>query len=279
MKHAIDIGYRHFDTAFMYQNETEVGRAIKEKIAAGVVKREDIFVTTKLWSTYHSLENVVPACKRSLDALGIGYIDLYLIHSPVALKYSGEHITPALVKIETADTDYVETWKGMEECVRLGFVRSIGVSNFNSNQIERILDVAKIRPVNNQVECSLQLQQRKLIDFCNSHNILVTSYCPLARPVPAEQTPKFLFDDTIQNISEKYGKTPAQVALRFLIDIGTVPLPKSSNPKRIEENFKIFNFELTEEEVQVLAKYDTGERCVPFAQGKGHKHYPFDAEF
>lgn len=279
VKHAIDIGYRHFDTAFMYQNETEVGRAIKEKIAAGVVQRKDIFVTTKLWSTYHDPENVVPACKRSLDALDIGYIDLYLIHSPVSLKYTGEHVTPSLVKIEPSDVDYVDTWKAMEKCVQLGYVKSIGVSNFNSKQIQRVLDVAKIKPVNNQVECSLQLQQRKLIEFCKSNNILVTSYCPLARPVPTEKKPAFLFDETIETIAKKYGKSTAQVALRFLIDIGTIPLPKSSNPTRIQENFNVFDFKLTADELKLLEKYETGERCVPFAQGKGTKHYPFDEEF
>lgn len=278
VKAAIDIGYRHFDTAYLYQNEAEIGRAIREKIAEGKVKREDIFITTKLWNTEFAIEKVVPACKKSLEALGLDYIDLYLLHWPMAMKYSTE--TDDLLSNLEADNDidYVDTWKGMEECVRLEYVRSIGISNFNSKQVQRVLDIAQIKPVNNQVECSVQLNQKKLINFCRKQNIVVSSYCPLARPVPAEKKPAFLFDDKIVAIGKKYGKTPAQVSLRYLVEIGTVPLPKSSNPKRLKENFSIFDFKLSEADLKVIDSFNTGERTVGDFM-KGHKHFPFDEEY
>lgn len=278
VKAAIDIGYRHFDTAYLYQNEAEIGKAIREMIAEGKVKREDIFVTTKLWNTEFALDKVVPACKNSLEALGLDYIDLYLLHWPMAMKYS--KVTDDLLSNLEPDNDidYIDTWKGMEECVRLGYVRSIGVSNFNSKQLQRVLDIAQIKPVNNQVECSVQLNQKKLINHCRKLGIIVSSYCPLARPVPAEKKPAFLFDEKIVEIGKKYGKTPAQIALRYLVDIGTVPLPKSSNAKRLKENFSIFDFKLSEADLKVLDTFNTGERTVDGFL-KEHKHFPFNEEY
>lgn len=153
-KYAIDAGYRHFDTAYLYGNEREVGQAIQEKIAEGVVKREDIFIVTKLWNTYHEPEKVEKVCRVSCENLGLGYIDLYLMHYSVAFKErepfefwplnpDGQH--------DHADVDYLDTWKAMEKLVGLGLVRSIGVSNFNSQQIDRVLANCTIKPVTNQV--------------------------------------------------------------------------------------------------------------------------------
>jgi len=282
VKCAIDIGYRHIDTAFFYGNEVEIGKAVREKINEGVIKREDIFITSKLWPTFHSTEKVVKACKRSLDLLGLDYIDLYLIHWPFGLKYIDEqNFIPKRAdgSWETTNDDYVDVWKKMEECVQLGYVRSIGLSNFNSVQIKRVLDVAKIKPVMNQVECSLQINQKPLIQFCKQHNIVVSAYCPLARPEPSIKKPQFLFDDKIMKIAQKYQKTPAQIALRYLIEIGAVPLPKSSNPKRIEDNLNIFNFKLLAEDIKNLDAYNTGERTVKFDEVENHPHYPFHFEF
>lgn len=153
-KYAIDSGYRHFDTAYLYGNEREVGQAIQEKIDEGVVKREDIFIVTKLWNTHHEPDKVEKACRTSCDNLGLGYIDLYLMHYPVAFKErepfefwplnpNGQH--------DHADVDYVDTWKAMEKLVGLGLVRSIGISNFNSQQVDRLLANCTIKPVTNQV--------------------------------------------------------------------------------------------------------------------------------
>lgn len=153
VKDAIDIGYRHLDCAYVYGNEKEVGIAIREKIADGTVKREDLFITSKLWNTYHKPDLVESALKQTLTDLGLDYIDLYLIHWPVAYK-EGEGLFPKTPKdtIALSDVDYVDTWKAMEDVLSKGLTKNIGVSNFNSEQITRLLENAKIKPVTNQVK-------------------------------------------------------------------------------------------------------------------------------
>lgn len=217
VKYAIDIGYRHFDTAWLYQNEKEVGQAIREKIAEGKVTREEIYVTTKLWPTFFAREQVVPACKVSLDNLGLDYIDQYLLHWPMGMKYTEqtENFLENLAFDESLD--FLEAYKGIEDCVKLGFVRSIGISNFNSVQTDQILAIATIDPVVNQVECCIQINQEKLIKFSKERGILITSYCPLARPDPVAKKPIFYYSDEVADIGKKYGKTPAQVSLRYLV--------------------------------------------------------------
>lgn len=152
VKYAIDVGYRSFDCAWIYGNEKEIGEGIRSKIAEGVVKREDLFITTKLWNTFHEQDEVVPALKMSLKNFGLDYVDLYLIHWPCAQKNIGifDNLQPFDSAINT-DYDYVNTWKGMEECVKLGLAKSIGLSNFNTKQVQRIVDIAEIKPVMNQV--------------------------------------------------------------------------------------------------------------------------------
>lgn len=154
IKDAIDIGYRHIDCAMLYGNEKEIGYAIKQKIEDGTVKREELFIVTKLWNTFHEKEKVIPTCKKSLENFGLDYLDLYLIHWPVAQKTLGE--LNAKYPFSNAigiDYDYVNTWKGMEECVKLGLTKSIGLSNFNSKQVQRIYENSTIKPVMNQVSC------------------------------------------------------------------------------------------------------------------------------
>ncbi|KAJ9598313.1 hypothetical protein L9F63_010991, partial [Diploptera punctata] len=255
VKDAIDIGYRHFDTAMVYRNEKEVGAGIKAKISEGVVKREDIFLTTKLWCTYHRREKVVEACKTSLSNLGLEYIDLYLIHSPSAFK-EGDDFWPkdSDGKLMIEYVDYVETWKGMEECVKLGLTKSIGISNFNSQQIDRLLKAATIKPAANQIECHPYLNQAKLIAFCKEKGIIITAYSPLGSPnaIAKETTQAPLQDPKLQELAKKYNKTVAQIILRYLIQHGTVPIPKSSNKKRLQENFDIFDFEISKEDKNAI---------------------------
>lgn len=156
VKDAIDVGYRHFDCAMLYGNEAEIGSAIREKIAEGAVTREELFVVTKLWNTFHEKHLVVPTCKKSLENFGLDYIDQYLIHWPVAQKTVGElNVSFPFSNAYGIDYDYVETWKGMEECVKLGLTKGIGLSNFNSKQIERVLNAATIKPVVNQVRTKI----------------------------------------------------------------------------------------------------------------------------
>ncbi|XP_037824845.1 1,5-anhydro-D-fructose reductase-like [Lucilia sericata] len=284
VKHAIDVGYRHIDTAYFYQNEAEIGKAIKDKIAEGVVKREDIFLVTKLWNIHHEPERVEGACRKQLQLLGLDYIDLYLMHLPVGYKYvSEEDLLPKdeAGTLQLSDVDYLDTYKAMEKLVKLGLVRSIGVSNFNSQQLQRVLDNCEIKPVTNQVECSPALNQRKLTQFCKERDITLTAYSPLGRPKPAENKPEFYFSAKTKALAEKYNKTPAQIVLRYLVDIGVIPIPKSSNPQRIAENFNIFDFKLSPEDIAIMDTFHTGERLVPFnlIKGQNHKYWPFSIEF
>ncbi|KAJ8680125.1 hypothetical protein QAD02_015912 [Eretmocerus hayati] len=280
VKYAIDVGYRHIDTAFFYENEKEIGEAIREKINDGTVTRDSLFVTTKLWCNSHKENEVVPACKQSLKNLGLEYVDLYLVHWPFAFK-SGDALTPRdeSGKIEFTETDYLETWKGMEECKRLGLARSIGVSNFNSEQITRLLTNATIKPVNNQVEVTLNLNQKPLIEFCKKHDITVTGFSPLGRPGNRYGIKNLWDEPQIQELVQKYKKTPANIACRFILQLGVTPIPKSVTKARIKENFEIFDFNLTPEEVDKIAAMNTGARVAPFGEATEAMFYPFKIPF
>ncbi|CAD7083074.1 unnamed protein product [Hermetia illucens] len=282
VSHAIDVGYRHIDTALYYRNEADIGEVIREKIKQGVVKREDLFIVTKLWNSYHDPERVEYACRKSLENLGLDYIDLYLMHHPVGYIYVDDNnLRPTYSdeKLMLNDVDYLDTYKAMEKLVKKGLTKSIGVSNFNKEQLERIIQFCKIRPVTNQVECNPGINQKKLIKYCRDHGITVTAYAPLGRPIAKEKIPTFLFDDIILSIANKHKKTPAQVILRYLIDINTIPIPKSTNPERIEENIKLFDFKLNNDEIELIDSLNTGNRLYQFPLMQDHKYYPFKAEY
>ncbi|XP_043266028.1 aldo-keto reductase family 1 member B1-like [Colletes gigas] len=274
---AINIGYRHIDTAFYYQNEKEIGTAIQAKIKDGTVKREDLFVTTKLWNNSHEEKSVVPMCKKSLENLGLSYVDLYLIHWPFAFQPGGDLMPrDANGALLMSDTDYLETWKGMEECVRLGLARSIGISNFNIEQITRLLGAAKILPVNNQIEVNVNVNQKELIEFCTKHNITVTGFSPLGQPGNRSGIPTSLDHPKIVELSKKYNKTTAQITLRYLLQRGIAIIPKTVTASRLKENIDIFDFSLTPEEVEVVSTIGTGQRVSRFGDAKDHKYYPFE---
>ncbi|XP_058119416.1 1,5-anhydro-D-fructose reductase isoform X2 [Anopheles ziemanni] len=291
VKMAIDEGYRHIDTAYFYQNESQVGKAVRDKIAEGVIKREDVFIVTKVWNTYHAPEHVEQAFQKSLDNLGLDYIDLYLVHWPTGWKFSGwtpDDFLPmdAEGKTINSDVDYLDTWKAMEKLMKTGKVKSIGVSNFNSEQMTRLLANCTIKPVTNQVECNPGINQRKLIDFCRKHDIVITAYSPLGRPnltdpvVGTEGIPKHALDDPrVVEIGKRYGKSSGQVVLRYLIELGTIPIPKSSRLERIRQNIDLFDFKLTPEEIKVMDGFNTGGRTVPFNFSREHKYFPFNLEY
>lgn len=284
VKKAIDAGYRHIDTAFLYENEVAIGQAIRDKIAEGVIRREDVFVTTKLWNTFHDPQHVEEAFRRSFEMLNIGYIDLYLMHSPMGQQFAGYEYSDMQPKDEAgsmliSEVDYVDTWRAMEKLVASGRVRSIGLSNFNSEQVKRILEVATVKPVNNQVEANPGYDQRKLIAFCREHNITVTAYGPMGRPHRTTYGNRSALDDPkVNEIGRKYGKTGGQIILRYLIDIGTIPIPYSTNEGRLRQNIDVFDFKLTGEEIECLASFHS-ERTIPFQPLKAHKYYPFNVEF
>ncbi|XP_053978050.1 aldo-keto reductase family 1 member B1-like [Hylaeus volcanicus] len=285
VRDAVDAGYRHFDCAHIYGNEKAIGKALREKINEGVVKREDLFITTKLWNTHHKKHMVVPMCKQSVQKFGFDYVDLYLIHWPVSYDENAKGLWPVDEKGNPlhGQDDYVDTWRGMEECVKLGLTKSIGLSNFNSQQIDRILSIAEIKPVMNQVECHPNLNQKKLREFCAKRGIAITAYSPLGsplRPWVRPNDPKVTLEaPEIVTLSKKYGKSPAQIVLRYLVEIGTIPIPKSSSKQRISENINIFDFKLTPEEIASIDKLDCGLRVCPALEFKENKHYPFNIEF
>lgn len=176
------------------------------------------------------------------------------------------------------ELDYLATWRELEKLVAVGWVRSIGLSNFNSVQIERVLAGATVKPVVNEVECSPTFNQRQLIAFCKARDIVVTAYCPLGRLNAAVRTPAFVFDATVQRIAEKHRKTAVQIVLRYVTQLGAVPIPKSVTKKRIEENIDIFDFALSEDDVKVLDAFHTGIRVIDF-DAKHSIHYPFAIPF
>ncbi|XP_078688469.1 aldo-keto reductase family 1 member B1-like [Branchiostoma floridae x Branchiostoma belcheri] len=279
VKTAIDAGYRHIDTAWMYKNEKEVGQAIKEKIAEGKIKREDVFVTTKLFVTFNRPEHVREAMMQSLGSLGLDYVDLYLIHNPMAFKY-GSNIFQPLGNPEDIfdDVDYVDTWKAMEALADEGLAKSIGVSNFSIQQLERLLQNCRIKPAVNQVELHPYLAEQDLVDFCKGNGVLLTAYSPLGAPDrhgKREADPVLMEDPTVVAIATKYGKSAAQVLIRYHLDRGVSVIPKSVTPSRIQANIDIMDFSLSQEDLAILGGLDRNLRYLGGHHFTTHKYFPY----
>lgn len=218
--YALKEGYRHIDTAKLYGNEAGVGRAVTNS----GIPRSEIFITTKLWPT--DFFNAEAAFHRSLERLGLEYVDLYLIHWPIPLM-------PATL------------WKTMEKIYKDELARAVGVSNYGISEIEAVLESAKIPPMVNQVKCSPWDFNKELFDYCREKNIAFEAYSPLTRR-------SHLGDEVLAEIAAKHGRTPAQILLRWNIEHGMVTIPKSSNPERLKENLAIFDFSLGEEDMATL---------------------------
>jgi len=283
---AIEAGYRHIDGARIYQNEPEVGAAIKAKIDDGTVKREELFVVSKLWDTAHRPDCVLPAIKKTLADLGLEYLDMYLVHWPMGLQ-PGEELVPRDANGDCLidnETDLVDTWKKMEELVKLGLTKSIGVSNFNSEQLQKILDNSTIPPSNNQIEMHPYFTQKKLVEFCKQKGIAVTAYSPFGcptHPTAKPGDPKLLEEPKLIEIGKKYGKGPNHVILRWLLQRGIITIPKSVTKSRIIDNFNVFDFTLTEEDLAEVESLDKGPagRINTELFLKDSKDYPFNIEF
>jgi 2,5-diketo-D-gluconate reductase A len=233
VQRALEIGYRHIDTAEMYRNERGVGEGIR----ASGVDRDDVFVTSKLNNGYHEPDEAREAFEGTLDALGFDHVDLFLIHWPLPTLYDG---------------DYVSTWRTLEEFKGDGRSRSVGVSNFQVDHLERLAAECNVVPAVNQIELHPYLLNSEVAGYCRAHGIAIEAWSPIAQG-------DVLDDETIAGIAGEVGRTPAQVVLRWHIQHGHVVFPKSVTPERIEENFAIFDFELDDEQVARIDGLDRGE--------------------
>jgi 2,5-diketo-D-gluconate reductase A len=232
---ALRDGYRHIDTAAAYRNEAGVGAALE---ATGIA-REEVFVTSKLWNSQQGYDSTMQACQKSLERLGSDYMDLYLIHWPVP-----------------TEDRYLDTWRAFEQIHREGRARTIGVSNFRVEDLERLKAEAELLPTVNQIELHPKLQQAELRAWHEDNGVATEAWSPLAQGA-------LLDDATIEAIAAEHDRTPAQVILRWHIQIGNVVIPKSVTPRRIRENFELFDFELSEEEMAAIGRLDSGERIGP----------------
>ncbi|WP_339288542.1 aldo/keto reductase [Paenibacillus sp. FSL E2-0201] len=237
IKSAIAHGYRSIDTAAIYQNETGVGQAIKEALQDNNLSREELFVTSKVWTADMGYEETIAAYKTSLAKLGLEYLDLYLIHWPVKGKYK-------------------ETWRALETLYKEGRVKAIGVSNFQIHHLEDVMKDAEIKPMVNQVELHPYLSQQPLLSFCKEQGIQLEAWSPLMQG-------QLLDQPVLKQIAAKYGKSVAQVIIRWDLQRGIITIPKSTKEHRIIENVDVFDFQLTEEDMTLINDLNQDQRVGP----------------
>lgn len=275
VQQALKVGYRHFDCACDYGNEQEVGAGLRAAFDSGDCSRDDVWVTSKLWNTYHAKEHVRPACEKTLADLGLDYLDLYLIHFPITLKYVPfeERYPPGWFfdpdanhpKMEEDKVPIRETWEAMEGLVDAGLVKNIGVCNYGTSLLRDLMSYAKILPAVLQVESHPYLTQEKLLRFCKENDIAYTAFSPLGALSyfelnMADQSDSVLTEDVVTQAANRLGKTPAQVVLRWGVQRDTAIVPKTSNVDRLKENLDIFDFELTAEEMDAISALDQNRR-------------------
>lgn len=275
VKEALRLGYRHVDCAPIYLNEAEVGKALTEALASGLVARQDLWLTSKLWNGAHAPDQVRPALMKTLADLGVDSLDLYLIHWPVVFQPGvtfprrGEDYLPFTIDA------CVATWKALEACKSEGLIHHIGVCNFSVAKLDALCARA-IQPEMNQIELHPYLQQQAMLDFCRTHNILVTAYAPLGsgdRPAALKKNgePTLLDNPVILKIADKHRATAAQVLLAWGLGRQTVVIPKSVNPKRLQQNLAATDLILDAQDMTDIAALDRGYRFVDgaFFTGKG----------
>lgn len=267
VREAIRIGYRHFDCAPRYENEKEIGEAISDAIGAGEVTREELWITSKLWNNAHQPEDVKPALVQTLRDLSIDYLDLYLIHWPVAIRPDIGFPTQGDEFLSLSEIPLIKTWTAMEKLQAEGLCKHIGVSNFNVPKISDLIRQGAIKPECNQVESHPFLQQKIILEYCQQNSIAMTAYSPIGsldRParVRKAEDPSLLEHPIIKNIALELNCTSGQVLIAWAMQRGTAVIPKSSNPGRLLENFQSSKIRLTEDQMQRIANMDRGFRFI-----------------
>jgi alcohol dehydrogenase (NADP+) len=264
---AIEAGYRHIDCAAIYDNEKEVGNALSKAFKDGIVKREDLFITSKLWNSNHRLDDVVPALKKTLKDLQLEYLDLYLIHWPVSFK-KGISFAQTREEFYTyGDVPLAQTWEGMEDAKNLGLTKHIGVSNFNISKLKEVMKSGRVVPEMVQVELHPFLPQNKLVNFCRDNNILLTAYSPLgsgdrAASSKKSNEPSLLENETIKELASKHSVTPAQILISYSIHRNIAVIPKSVNQERIIQNLASIEVNLDQSDMDKLSNIGTAYRFI-----------------
>lgn len=272
---AIKRGYRHLDSAADYGNEKQVGEGIARALADGLCKREDLWITSKLWNTFHRKEHVQAACERSLSDLGLDYFDLYLIHFPIALQYVDfdQRYPPEWIYDPNAENPCMvldsvplsETWAAMEELVEIKLARKIGICNYTAVLLHDLMSYARIKPAMLQIESHPYLTQESLIRTAQSYNIAVTAFSPLGALSyvsldMASSEDSVLQQSAVVSIAKRLGVTPAQVVLRWGIQRGTAIIPKTSRAERLDENIALADFSLTDDDMQAISALNLNRR-------------------
>ncbi|XP_053681219.1 1,5-anhydro-D-fructose reductase [Anopheles nili] len=284
LNEALEAGYRHIDCAPVYLNEPTIGRVLRRWIDGGRLKREELFIVTKLPPHGTRASTVEKFLKRSLADLQLDYVDLYLVHVPFTVpEVDGPFLTDdnGEIVLETT-TDHVSLWKSMEEIADAGLARSIGLSNFNQRQIQRVLDNCRIKPANLQIENHIYLQQNGLVKFCKANGITVTAYSPLGskgiEKLLKRDVPDLLDNPVVKEVAQRNEKTAAQVLLRHLLQRGIAAIPKSTNAGRLRQNIALFDFELSDDDINQLNGLDQNIRICDFGFFPGitkHPEFPF----
>ncbi|XP_074341659.1 non-functional NADPH-dependent codeinone reductase 2-like [Apium graveolens] len=267
---AIKVGYRHFDTAALYNSEKDLGEAVAEAVKCGIIKsRDELFITSKLWCSDAHPDRVLPALQNTLRNLGMEYLDLYLIHYPASIKPGS--ISLSFPKEDVLPLDYKHVWEAMEECQIRSLTKAIGVSNFSCKKLEVILSLAKIPPAVNQVEMNPLWQQKKLREFCKEKNIHVTAYSPLGAKGTFWGTNKVMDSAVLQEIAIAKGKSLPQICLRWAYEQEVSVLVKSFNNKRMKENMDIFEWKLSPEELERINQLpqEQGNPALFFTSDEG----------
>ncbi|GAB3333285.1 aldo/keto reductase [Marivirga atlantica] len=264
---ALKAGYKHIDCALIYGNEKEIGNAFAKAFEDGIVKREELFVTSKLWNNAHKKADVRPALQQTLNDLQLDYLDLYLMHWPVALKPDVMFPKSPDDFLSLEEAPLEETWAAMEEVQSDGLAKHIGVANFNESNLKTLMNKGKVVPEMNQIELHPCLAQEELVAFCKKNDILVTAYSPLGSKDRADQMKKDdepnLFElDAVKEIANKHDKHPVEILLAWAINRGTITIPKSTDEAHIKSNLAAADIKLSDEEVKAIAQANKDYRFV-----------------